>query len=223
MAAAANLPGFLHNRRFAAKHRPGRRDNRSLTCAFMLGSSSPLRGVATARRVRRARQGTRSSSPLRGVATGCRRGATTSRPRPHRPYEGSQRAVRSHGPAGSPRPHRPYEGSQHGGGVHLALGVLVLIAPTRGRNKVSALGQIRNSTVLIAPTRGRNTSGQAAGSPSNPPSSSPLREVATRRRPGSDRQAAGPHRPYEGSQQSHLAHAAPREDVLIAPTRGRNA
>jgi len=46
---AANLPGLLHYRRFTAKQRSAALIDRLTTCDFTVGSSSPLRGVATRR------------------------------------------------------------------------------------------------------------------------------------------------------------------------------
>src|SRR5690606_178476 len=74
-------------------------------------SSSPLRGVAT-KRASCFRPWGRSSSPLRGVATGRRGRRRRRRACPHRPYEGSQPdelRLRRWWCVG---PHRPYEGSQ---------------------------------------------------------------------------------------------------------------
>ncbi len=177
-AFAADLPGFLHNRRFTAKRRRFRLRLCSLTCTFTVGSSSPLRGVATGSVLGSGWQGQSSSSPLRGVATGNRNGCFRNRCGPHRPYEGSQRqqVPRLLGSGGSP--HRPYEGSQRDLTPAQAAGLAVLIAPTRGRNKrgTELLAEARRSSsplrgvatgkpgrqgqqgnrVLIAPTRGRN-------------------------------------------------------------------
>ena len=68
---AANLPVLMRNRRFAAKQRRGRTASPLSTCGFTLGSSSPLRGIATR------------------CTSRCRRSSC----RPHRPCEGSQQTA----------------------------------------------------------------------------------------------------------------------------------
>ncbi len=134
---AANLPGFPHDRRFAAKRLFQQPLLRPATCGFTLGSSSPLRGVATTTPVRVGSRGRRS--------------------RPHRPCEGSQPASTDLLCVGYTGPHRPYEGSQpHRGQLNAEHPGQVLIAPTRGRNSVSRTIWETCSAVLIAPTRDRN-------------------------------------------------------------------
>jgi len=178
------------------------------------GSSSPLRGVATACAV--DRDGRRRHgvliAPTRGRNIGGRIRDRLGPARPHRPYEGSQHAGLHRGiPVGSvtsssplrgvatareragrdlrgSSPHRPYEGSQPGNAASIASKLsCVLIAPTRGRN------------YLPLATRWRRLR-----------SSSPLRGVATRshsRR--NELRSTGPHRPYEGSQHTNSSPLKP--------------
>ena len=197
---AANRRVGMHYRRFAAKPPPAEPTTLPLTCGFTLGSSSPLRGIAT---------------------------RTTGRwkkdcPGPHRPYEGSQRVGDGVGWGPCPCPHRPYEGSQpecrrdrmagrrsssplrgiataHRGDGTVYL--RVLIAPTRDRNPAAKL-ICRPLYRSSSPLRGIATTGTAAR-PAPPGSSSPLRGIATSwRLPTFGATFGGPHRPCEGSQRT---------------------
>ncbi len=229
---AADLPCFLHYRRSTAKRRRETPVLRGFTCAFTVGSSSPLRGVATGEAERvplRDQPGPHhpyeGSQPLRGVAT---RASTPDRTRraarPHHPYEGSQPSLyRDVTDPDVTSPHHPYEGSQHGLDDVFGRADRKSSSPLRG--VATARSRSRpapESRVLITPTRGRNRSARASES-APAPSSSPLRGVAT---PPTRRHRATaprcPHHPYEGSQHGVVRVADDQAVVLITPTRGRN-
>ena len=173
------------------------------TDPFLLGSSSPLRGVATFNVISTVLDDFRPVliAPTRGRNFAGRACARTALPGPHRPYEGSQLVT-------APDERGYFD---------------VLIAPTRGRNLPTPEERLRGLHVLIAPTRGRNSHVHTDEDESQRPhrpyegsqprmyrpwyrsdgvrSSSPLRGVAT-----------------------HLWRVVRirLRRVLIAPTRGRN-
>jgi hypothetical protein len=147
------------------------------TCGFTLGSSSPLRGVATTGRSRRRGDGGWSSSPLRGVATAARPAPPGERPPSSSPLRGvaTIRYIFGRVPAG------------------------VLIAPTRGRNAArglcSPIPECRSSSPLrgVATGGGRGRRRERTARPHLGGSQHPElvpREVVV---------VSCPHRPYEGS------------------------
>ncbi len=171
-----------------------------LNCGFTLGSSSPLRGVATRHRSREQERagvlialtrGRNCSGALRTVRQDrvlialtrgrnwkTRRWCSWARNCPHRPYEGSQRFLRDVLAGGVGGPHRPYEGSQL---------EPCLVSPVVGCPHRPYEGSQRDLPPPVDPGR------------------------------------PGPHRPYEGSQHRAGGAVHDADGVLIAPTRGRNS
>ncbi len=208
----------MHNRRFAAKQRRRRPVSALLACGFTLGSSSALRGIATACWSRHGATGPPSSSALRGIATRriptCR---ATSRPSPHPPYEGSQRGGYRHA-------------GRHPGPV--------LIRPTRDRNAadtdVPGDIQAQSSSALRGIATRRIPTCRATSRPSpHPPYEGsqlvgpglgaqvhqrvlirPTRDRNTRCADRSHR-SSSPHPPYEGSQ--------PYESTVTGSSQSRSS
>ncbi len=193
--------------------------------------------------------GVGSSSPLRGVATLINVCGHAWHPASrHRPYEGSQQSFAAKLlNAGRKRRHRPYEGSQPGLTASGTRPGHVVIAPTRGRNAyrasvtpwspLSSSSPLRGvattagwrrrrlirARVVIAPTRGRNPSICPVNAVLPCLSSSPLRGVATRTPGGCRYWPARSSSPLRGvATRSSCSTPTCRCHVVIAPTRGRN-
>ncbi len=229
---AARRASGVHDRRFAAKPPLAAPMRQPPTCALTVGSSSPLRGVATCARPAHADMLATPVviAPTRGRNTSWRllrkpdRDVVIAPTRGRNPVvsatlTGTGRTRRSSSPlrgvatrTGGDRGyrmdrrgrHRPYEGSQ------LLLhapdspsNLSVVIAPTRGRNhRGDEYADPHGQRVVIAPTRGRNSATPACRIGVRPPV-----VIA----------------PTRGRNLYTRTGAAYRlNPVVIAPTRGRN-
>ena len=195
------LPGQMHNRRSAAKPDRIRWASMPLACGFTLGSSSPLRGIATCMHDGGNCVIQMSSSPLRGIATPPRTGSAPAPGQSSSPLRGI-----ATGRSGSAGPATRVSSSPLGG-----------IATSCG--EICSQSNPRSSS----PSEGSQLDAHPDPHTGLHLSSSPLRGIATRRSANTVASAPESSSPLRGIATS--AADLPRAEtagVLITPQRHRN-